>query len=253
MKKFDFINNSFHFSIDDVFEFLIEISDKKIPIKKHYFFKSLYNIWKKYKIKTGLHIFYEGKIKNKLRTLKEVRIIKNEIKEGWIYFGAHALNVNTPPYSQTPLDQKKFINDTYKEIYRFAGKKFLCKRIRLHYYSESYEISKFLRNKKIYGLFSTDRKVGAHRLPKKFSKKLIEKGTLVYNKLQFIKTDYRIEFLINNSKKKIINSFIKTLEQKKFIIIYTHEYEFKKKVIINKLNKIMDILANRLKLKNIHP
>lgn len=253
MKKFDFINNSFHFSIDDVFEFLIEISDKKIPIKKHYFFKSLYNLWKKYKIKTGLHIFYEGIINNKLRTLKEVRIIKNEIKEGWIYFGAHALNVNTPPYSQKPQEQKKFINNTYKEISRFAGKKFLSKRIRLHHYSETYEISKFLRNKKIYGLFSTDRKVGAHRLPKKFSKQLIEKGLLVYNKLQFIKTDYRIEFLINNSKKKIINKFFKTLKQKKFIIIYSHEYEFKKKVIINTLNKIMDTLTNRLKLKNIRP
>jgi hypothetical protein len=253
MKKFDFINNSFHFSIDDVFEFLIEISDKKIPIKKHYFFKSLYNIWRKYKIKTGLHLFYEGKIKNKLRTLKEVRIIKNEIKEGWIYFGPHALNVNTPPYSQTPLDQKKFINDTYKEIYRFAGKKFLCKRIRLHYYSESYEISKFLRNKKIHTLFSTDRKVGAHKIPKKFSTQLIKSGLLVYNKLQFIRTDYRIEFLINNSKKEIINNFCKTLKRKKFIIIYSHEYEFKKKVIINNLNKIMNILAYKLKLISMHP
>ena len=46
------MNNKFHFSVDDVFESLIEISDNNIPIKKHWFFKILYNLWKKYKIKT---------------------------------------------------------------------------------------------------------------------------------------------------------------------------------------------------------
>ena len=36
-------DNKFHFSVDDVFESLIEISDNNIPIKKHWFFKILYN------------------------------------------------------------------------------------------------------------------------------------------------------------------------------------------------------------------
>lgn len=149
MNSINYLSGSFHFSVDDVFKSLIEITDKKISLKKHNFFKIFYKLWKKYKIKTGLHIFYQGKIKGKLRTLKEVKILKKEIKEGWIYFGAHGLDANTPPYTQKPTTQKKVLNNIYKEIYRFAGKKFLCKRIRLHHYSESYEISNFLKKKKL--------------------------------------------------------------------------------------------------------
>ena len=51
-----------------------------------------------------------------------VEEVKKEIKEGWIYFGAHGLDVQTPPYTQKTTTQKKIINNIYKEIYRFAGK-----------------------------------------------------------------------------------------------------------------------------------
>ena len=46
-------NNSFHFSVDDVFSSLIEVTDKNIKIQNHWFFKQLYNLWIKYKIKTS--------------------------------------------------------------------------------------------------------------------------------------------------------------------------------------------------------
>ena len=52
---------------------------------------------------------------------------------------------------------------------------------------------------------------------------------------------------------EIINKFYETLKNKRFIVIYSHEYEFKKKIILSTLNKTMDILTNKLKLKNIHP
>jgi hypothetical protein len=253
MNSINYLSGGFHFSVDDVFNSLIEITDKKISLKKHHFFKILYKLWKKYKIRTGLHVFYQGKIEGKLRTLKDVKILKKEIKEGWIYFGAHGLDIDTPPYTQKPNAQKKVLNNIYKEIYRFAGKKFLCKRIRLHHYSESYEISNFLKKKKISALFSTDRKVGAHKLPKELAGQLIKDGTLVYNKLQFIRTDYRIEFLTKKKLSKIIKNFFRTIKNKKFIIIYSHESEFNKKKIQNTLNKIMKIFTIKFKLENIHP
>ena len=51
-----------HFSVDDVFESLIEVSDKNISLKKHWFFSKFYFLWKKYKLKTGLYLFYEVKL-----------------------------------------------------------------------------------------------------------------------------------------------------------------------------------------------
>jgi hypothetical protein len=243
----------FHFSIDDVFESLIEITDKKIPIKKHWFFKILYNLWKKYKIKTGLYVFYRGKINNKVRTLKEVRNISKELKEGWLFFGPHALDFDTPPYSQNTSDQKKFINNTYNEIIRFAGKNFLCEYLRFHYYSESFELSNFLKKKKIHGLFTTDRKVGTHKIPKEIGKQLLIKGFLFYNNLKFIRTDFRVEFLVNRKKSTIVKKFNSILKKKNFIILYSHEYEFKKKQTLITLNKIMKTLVCDLKLNNITP
>ena len=82
---------------------------------------------------------------------------------------------------------------------------------------------------------------------------LLKKGVLIYNKLEFIRTDYRIEFLTKKTVAEIINKFYETLKNKRFIVIYSHEYEFKKKIILSTLNKTMDILTNKLKLKNIHP
>ena len=88
-----------HFSVDDVFKSLIEISDKNIKLQKHWFFSQFYNLWKKYKLKTGLYIFYEGEVDGRLRNLKEVRNITKELKGNWIYlvrmritFQAHHIN-----------------------------------------------------------------------------------------------------------------------------------------------------------------
>ena len=50
---------------------------------------------------------------------------------------------------------------------------------------------------------------------------LLKKGVLIYNKLEFIRTDYRIEFLTKKTVAEIINKFYETLKNKRFIVI-TH-------------------------------
>ena len=113
----------FHFSVDDVFSALIEISDNNILLKNHWFFKPLYILWKKYRIKTGLHLFYEGMIDGKLRNLKEIKKLnKNQFKD-WLYIGPHGLNKETPPHLQSPNEQKKCFKKIINEINLFAGSK----------------------------------------------------------------------------------------------------------------------------------
>ena len=242
-----------HFSIDDVFESLIEITDKKISLKKHFFYKELYKLWKKYGIRTGLHLFYEKKINGKLRTLKEVRSLKNELKENWLFFNIHALNNNVPPYKQSPNDQKKTFNKIFKEIERFAGKKYLTKYVRLHHYSESFELNNYFKKKKIIALFSTDRSVGSHRMPKKNSQELINLGETKYKSLEFIKTDFRLEWIENYNKKTITKKFKNCFDKKNRLIIYSHEYDFKRKKLRVALNKSMKILFQNFKVKVLKP
>lgn len=243
----------FHFSVDDVFDSLIEVSDKNIPLKEHYFFRELYFLWKKYKISTGLHLFYKKKVNGKIRTLKDVRPLTSELKDKWIYFNIHALSPNKPPFKQRKEDQKKTFNKIYKEIFRFAGKKYLTNYIRLHYYSESYELSNYFKSKKISGLFSTDRNIGSHRMPKSVSKNLLNKNVAKYKNLNFIRTNFRVEWLTNLKKKKIKEEFSNFFNDKRVLIIYSHEYEFKKKKVRETLRKASSVLTKGLKAKSIKP
>jgi len=243
-----------HFSIDDVFNSLVEISEKKIPLKKHYFFKELYKIWKKYKIKTGLNVFFENTINNKSKSLKNVRKMSKELSENWIYFNFHALKPSLPPYKQKTDDQKKTFEKITNEIKRFAGKKYLSKYVRLHHYSESFELSNFFKKYKIKGVFTTDRKIGSHRMPKKNSNELLHQGKTIYNNIHFYRTDLRIEWLANSKNDKILKHRIrKVLNKKNRIIIYSHEYEFKRKKILKTLNKTMKFLFSEFKVKSISP
>ena len=248
------MNNKFHFSVDDVFESLIEISDNNISIKKHWFFKILYNLWKKYKIKTALYLFYQKKINGKIRTLREVKNIKDQLKENWIYFNFHALDSQNPPFTLSLKNQKKTFEKIRSEIIRFAGKKNFSSFVRLHYYSESFELSKYFRQKKIKGLFTTDKKIVSYKLPQKNKDDLFIKSFSFFKNLKFIRTDFRIEKLSQKQKfKKLKSIFLEKINNKKNIVIYTHEYELKKKINLKCLQKSIKILVKDLKLKNIKP
>lgn len=244
----------FHFSVDDVFDSLIEISDNNILLKKHWFFKILYRLWKQYKIKTALYLFYEKKINGKVRTLKDVKNIKDQIKENWIYFNIHGLDKKNPPYTQSVKTQKKTFEKIRKEVIRFAGKKYLSSFVRLHYYSESFELSSYFKEKNIKGLFSTDKKTASYRLPKKNKAELIHNGDTIFKNLKFIRTDYRIEKLSKVFKHKNLDKILfKKFKKKSFMVIYTHEYELKKKLNINCLNDSIKVLTKNFKLHNLKP
>ncbi len=241
-----------HFSVDDVFKSLIEVSDKNIPLKKHWFFSQIYKLWKKYKIRTGLYLFYKGKINGKIRYLTEVKNLRKELKENWIYFGPHALDYDSPPHKYSLKEQKIHLQKIYDQINRFAGLKNLTKRVRLHEYSECYELYNLFKKYKVNTLFSTDKKVGSHRLPKKNRDELIFKGRTKYKNIFFVRTDFRIENLDKNLEKNYYN-FINISKKRKFITIYTHEYELKKKRIQNLLKNNMSFLSNKSYLLSIKP
>ena len=66
----------YHFSVDDVFECLIEVTDKDMPLFEHPFFKLLKEMHNLYDISVGLNLFYEKEIGGIVRSLKEVRDFK---------------------------------------------------------------------------------------------------------------------------------------------------------------------------------
>ena len=243
-------NLFFHFSVDDVIKSLIEITDKKIKIKDHWFFSILYKIHKKYNLKISLYLFYAEKINGKTRYLSEIRNLKKELNGNWLYFGAHSHSYKKPLHSQSIINQKKHINIIYKEIIRFAGKNLLASKVRFHEYSECYEISDLLKKYKIKALFSTDKKIGSHRLNNNHKKKLLLNGKTRFKNLNFIRTDFRVENMIKQNQKTNINNLNNIAKKRNFLSIYTHEYELEKKKIRLKLFNLLDLISKNFLLKS---
>jgi hypothetical protein len=240
---------SFHFSVDDVLPALIEVTDKNIPLVDNQFFNQLRIIYEKYGVKTGLNLFYSHNIDGKVRYLSEVRDIKEELKDGWLYFAPHSLDFDTPPYSQNINDQIKTLEMIMNEIKRIAGG-YKASSVRFHYYSECYEIAENILNHGINEIFITDKLIGSYKLPKSYIEEIIEKGSIRFNGLKVTRTNFRVENFANErfSKDKLTKSFSDILNKHSRIVIYSHEYEHSRKDVNKMLMVTMDILVNKLGL-----
>lgn len=219
---------TYHFSVDDVFDSLAELTDKKINLFEQPFFAFLLKLHQVFGVNVGLHLFYQKKINGTLRTLKDVPDLKNQLKkENWLFFGPHALDYDTPPYAQSISQQVKTFDKIYKQIDRFAGIKKYTRYVRLQYYSESFELKNYFRKKGVEALFTTDRTVGSHRMPKTVNKKLLANGYAKYKGMNFIRTQFRVEFFAKEriKEKTIFNSIKKMLAKYGFIVFYTHEVD----------------------------
>ena len=248
------IMNSFHFSVDDVLPALIEVTDRNIPLTENKFFNELRFIYEQYGVKTGLNIFYSHVIDGRRRFLSEVRDLKEEIKDGWIYFAPHAVDFDTPPYSQNIKNQIMMLDNIMGEIDRMAGT-FKTKSVRFHHYSECYEISENILNYGFNEMFVTDKLVGSHRLPKSEAEKILDKGFIYRNDLKVTRTHFRVENLANDAvgEDEIIEMFKNNLDKYSRIVIYSHEYEYEREDVNIMLRDTMNILVNKFGLKNERP
>jgi len=223
-------NPQFHFSVDDVFDSLIEVTDKKIPLFEHPVFSFLQDMHKRFGIPVDLYLFFQKEIDGKFRTLSEVRDVRKELAAagGWIYFGPHALDYHTMPYDQTAKEQCALFDRIYREIDRFAGAGQYADLVRLHFYSELYERADYFAKRGVLGLLSTDREVGSYRMPTEIGAELYRMGSATYERMHFIRTQFRLEFFVRDhfDAVAIEHAFRRSLSQYGYVVLYTHEIEF---------------------------
>lgn len=241
----------YHFSIDDIFESLIEVTDRNIPLFEHPYFALLKDLHNKYGTHVSLYVFFQREMQGRLRTLSEVRDLKNELEQAgnWIHFGPHALDFDTRPYNQSPEDQVKVFDATYKEIDRFAGKNTYAELVRLHFYSESYELADYFKSHGVMSLLSTDREAGSHRMPQQIKDGLLGVGEASYEGAHFIRTQFRVEFFVQDGldERAIEILFRESFKKFGYVTLYTHEYELVRKEVLEKLElslKVLHSLSN---------
>ena len=225
----DYKKPFYHFSIDDVIDSLIEVSDSSSDFFSHHFFNFLDNIHHKYDANVDLYCFYQKNIKNKLRTLNDVSDKYKEIfiNNTWLHLGPHALDYESAPYAQTSDQQMKTFDSIYKEIERFSGNPLQCEFLRLHFFTESYELSSYFQTKKVHSLFTTDKPAIAHRLNDIIKSELNSHGYANFNEIRFVRSHFRVETLIdkNFSNREIIDLLKYHLSTHNFVTFLTHECE----------------------------
>ncbi len=242
-----------HFSVDDVFESLIEVTDQNIPLFDHPMFALLREMHDLYGTQVDLYLFSQKEVGGVLRTLSDVRVIRDEIinSGSWLRFGPHAFSFEVAPHAQSPSEQIEVFNAIYKEIDRFAGKDMYASYVRLHYYSESYELADYFKEKGVESLFSTDRPAGSYRMSDEVKKQLVDEGSAMYMDAHFIRTQFRVEFFVDEKQTKegLRNLFTGSLNKYGYIVLYTHEYEFVRTEICDMIRLAFSML-NEMKISS---
>lgn len=241
----------YHFSIDDVIDSLIEVSNSSGSVFSQPLFNFLDIIHKKYDTNVDLYCFYQKNTTDKPITLNDISDKHKEIfsKNIWLRFGPHALDTETAPYSQTPKQQIQIFDLIYKEIERFSGVPSKCELIRLHFFTESYELSDYFHSKSVHSLFTTDKPVISHRMNDVVKSKLKNSGFATFNGIDFIRSHFRIETLIeqNFSNKEILDLLEHYLSTYGFITFLTHEYE----LVRPEIRRITEFILNYLHKHNV--
>lgn len=232
---------SFHFSVDDVLPSLIEVTDKEIALEDHHFFRVLKKIYKEYGVCSNLYLFFSQVIDGRERFLHEVRCLEAEITEGWLRFGPHAENPQTPPYQQSVSAQERFVHKTTAEIDRITPG-WRSSSTRFHFFSECYEIANTLLELGYVEMFLTDKKAASYVLHNDQRNQLLKNGSILINGLTASRSNLRIEDLIYNGDISTI-MLSEYVSRNTRLVLFTHEYEFLRPEFDAALSKVIALLA----------
>jgi len=182
-----------------------------------------------------LYCFYQG---NK-KTLCD--ITENHFNSN-VQFNVHGLDKETPPYSQTPKEQKSIFNDIYYEFHRIGYEK--STQTRLHYFSESYELSDYFLERGVDTLYTTDKPALLWRLPIELRETMSESGQCKYQGLNFVRTSLRIENLVGLASYEIADTLVELTTSNKPISVMTHEYELMRPQVRKLTNYVIKFLKD---------
>lgn len=220
-----FDESYFHFSIDDVFTSLIEATQGYENLFDHPFFKFLNELHRHHGINIDLYLFFEQEKNSIIYNLEDVSDrFKSELQNAkWLKLAPHALNMAIAPYQQSPERQIEVFDKIYAQIHRFAGANKCCSTLRLHYFSESYQLYEYWKTKNVSTLLFTDKPAVSYQLPKPQRIQLAKSGSVSYKNLNIRRSQFRMENL-THLKQTAIKSYITMKYQAHgYLTLFSHE------------------------------
>lgn len=243
------VRGVYHFSVDDVFQALVEASDRNASFFDHDFFRFLRRQHETFGVNVDLYIFYRGVVNGRIRTLEDISsACRCELQQAtWLRFGPHALDYETPPYAQTLPEQRHTFDQIYSNIERFAGPASTSRWLRLHFFSETYELAPYLRQRKVEALFLTDKPAVAYRLPAAERKHLADHHQLQYQDLTLLRSHFRLETLAaqNISSDELSRQLDLTITERGYLALFTHEVDLRGREVRHLMTTSLTHLSRR--------
>ncbi|MBM3223999.1 MAG: hypothetical protein FJZ47_09385 [Candidatus Tectomicrobia bacterium] len=220
---------SYHFSIDDVFDALLDASDRQMPLHAQPWFNFLAQVHERFGTQIHLYVFYQRWEHDRWRTLDELSPVVQDVlrRTSWLHFGPHALDADTPPYTQTLAAQMAAFEAIYTAIAPFAPPPRRSPWVRLHYFSEAYELAAYFHAKGVTALLSTDKPAVSYRLPPEARDLLGDQGFATYQGMTFIRSHCRVETFVQEgaTPAQVEAALASFLAQRRCVVVFTHGYE----------------------------
>lgn len=219
---------SFHISIDDVFDCLIDIVDRGQSVARQPvlgFCEALAAEG----APVDLYVFRSAIVGGRLRRLDEVGPAAAERLAAvpGIRFGPHAEDYATAPHAQ-PLDaQRETMAGLFAAIGRFASARQRSRWLRLHYFSECYELAPLWRSNGVEALFTTDKPAIAYRLPEEARESLRLRGAVDFGGIGFRRSHLRLESFADEAADlpRFLARIDAALADHGFVTLFTHEVD----------------------------
>lgn len=223
-----------HFSIDDTIEIFKDLTEKKYSsIFQNDTLKFLKEIHDLYGARFTFYCFYEYNS----YCLKDASDRYREEFEGnsdWLKFGFHALN-STVNYEEVSTEQiKKDYELVIGELKRIVGEKSLASYIRLEKFICNEENVKQLKREGVVGLLGSDTQDRKNYFLNNEQNEQLNKNGNLYQILQFLKTDIRLE-------RMNIKDVQKDLQEDREVIAFTHEWILYKPEVRKNLEELCKI------------
>lgn len=220
---------AYHFSVDDVFASLFAPAEAKQAVTDQPAIRFLLELTQSYGTQTDLYVFLHDPPEDRTRDLRRVPdfVCAQVSRLEGLRFGPHGRNYISPPHAETLARQEATLRELYAAIARFCDSAKLSRWVRLHYFSECYEMAPVFLEHGAEALLLTDKPAITYRLDESLKAELIEKGWTTKDGLAFIRSHMRFETCVAEglSIAEVCARAEKIVEETGFVVLFTHEVD----------------------------
>lgn len=220
----------FHFSVDDVFGAVMQLSDWDLCIRDQPMLGFLDALARDTGATCDLYVFSRATLPDgRVRRLAEVTARAAAVLAGAAAFrwGPHARDYTTAPHAQTLPEAEATFVALAADIARIAPPNRRADWVRLHYFSELWELAPLWRAQGISALMTTDRPAVAWRLPEGPRAALAATGRTEHGGIGFVASHLRLEHFAADAADpaRFRDRMEAALDRHGFVTVFTHEVD----------------------------